>query len=519
MKTNQDFIRLTKDQPIVNIVSALTDFLWEDFVRDARPIVNYLAEKNNIVELSRIGKELFDLLYNGRATTPVINIDEAEAYFRAKQDGLNPSLPKNYKPENAFWVNLFVEICESPAWSLLSRISAGDQFNSGNNAINIINELAKQIKQQSEALTRLAEKGAELSDIRQQFIEEQAKFNQTGSEEALARAEQLRAKGKKIGKEIEGDAQKAFEAIKHSVSPTMDKVQEECEMTNKALQSLAGDQDGVGRHLNDTEEKRKLAKKLRDHKHLKKVIERLGALKAAWTRRKRERTAQSNYSDIVGAKFSDEIVKAFPSEVALAASDKGKALFALKYAQKTLLTKDFEAKTKELDKGPVILYVDISGSMLGKSEIWSKALAIVVAEECLKQNRQIQIHLFDTRIQKSIKLEPRSNKNPQLLDFVASWVTRGGTNFGVVVDHAVNSTNIKDKADILMITDGQADIGAGFIKRLDEFKRSHGVQWVSFCIGEICSSLKRISDGVYTVEPDEDSINSKLFQTALKMDD
>ena len=120
MKTNQDFIRLTKDQPIVNIVSALTDFLWEDFVRDARPIVIYLTEMNNIVELSRIGKELFDLLYNGRATTPVINIDEAEAYFRAKQDGLNPSLPKNYKPENAFWVNLFVEICESPAWSLLS---------------------------------------------------------------------------------------------------------------------------------------------------------------------------------------------------------------------------------------------------------------------------------------------------------------------------------------------------------------------------------------------------------------
>jgi len=72
MKTNTEFLRLVNNEPLVLAVSALSDFLWDDFIRDARPIVKYLEDKYNIKQLSRFGKELFDFLYNGGQVTTVI---------------------------------------------------------------------------------------------------------------------------------------------------------------------------------------------------------------------------------------------------------------------------------------------------------------------------------------------------------------------------------------------------------------------------------------------------------------
>lgn len=517
MNITKEFIRITEEEPIVLSVSALSDFLWEDFVRDTRPIVKYLSDRMNINQLSRLGKELYDFLYNGEIVSPLISLEEAETYFRAKQNGDNPPYPAKYKPENYFWIRLFAEICESPSWPRLLSISTGDQFNSGNNAINILNELSEALQEKLEEVQALAD-SQEIKDLqrtRDEYVKAHAKFTQTGDSEDLANAQKLRAKGKELSKQIEDFMQELFEGVKPEVNNSVDKAKRSAEDMQKALQQLGGDKEGEGSHLKDINQKRELAKKLSKNTTLKKLIKRLGALKQAWSERKRAVAAQANYSDIVGAKFSDEVIKSYPAEIALAATDKGKALFALKYAQKTLLTKDYEAKIKQLDKGSVVMYIDISGSMMGENEVWSKAIAFVVAEECLQQKREIQIHLFDTQVQKSITLSKDRRDNQKLLDFVLTWVTKGGTNFSPVIDHALSKASIKGKTDVLMITDGQAAASAPFIRRLNEFKREFGVQWTSFSIGPICPVLKEFSDTVYSVDVLDDPKSSELFQNAM----
>jgi uncharacterized protein with von Willebrand factor type A (vWA) domain len=513
MKTNTEFLRLVNNDPLVLAVSALSDFLWDDFIRDARPIVKYIEDRYNIRQLSRFGKELFDFLYNGGQVSTVITLDEAEAYFRAKQNGENPSLPKNYKPEYAFWLNLFIQVCEAPSWPRLVALSVGDQFTAGNNAINVLNELSevieKQIEQGSISAQMLAEAGQELQDIREQFMQAKAEGD-------LTKAAELRQKGKELGQQIEQAMQGAAESIQPQVDKAIDRAHQSAKDVKEALNQLAGSEAGKGVALNDLDQKRNLARKLSSNPGLRELVRRLGALRQAWADRKRARKSRSSYSDIVGAKFSDEVIKSFPAEIALAATEQGRALFALKYSQKTLLTKDYEAKIKELDKGPVVLYIDISGSMAGESELWSKAIAYVVAEECLKQNRDTHIHLFDTVIQKSIHLDKNRNDNDRLLNFVLSWTTRGGTSFCSVIDHALNKINYVDKADILMITDGSAEVSDPFIRRLNAFKQENGVQWNSFCIGRQSSVLKQFSDYVHTVDPTDDPGSAELFQDALR---
>ena len=102
------------------------------------------------------------------------------------------------------------------------------------------------------------------------------------------------------------------------------------------------------------------------------------------------------------------------------------------------------------------------------------------------------------------------------MDFICEWVTRGGTNFSVVIDHALTQNRLKDKADVLFITDGQSVVGRGFLDRLDRFKESTGAQWTSFCIGQTCSTLDRMSDYVYTVDINSDPENCELFQSSLR---
>lgn len=513
MKLNAEFLRLVNNDPLVLAVTALSDFLWDDFIRDARPIVKYLENQYNIRQLSRFGKEVFDYLYNGGHVTPLVSFDDIESYFRAKQNGLNPEFPKGYKPESAFWVQLFSQICESPAWPRLVSLSVGDQFTAGNTAVNVLNELSDVVSVQIEQglldSELLADGGKQLQELREEFM----KAKQAGDN---AKAAELRQKGKELGQQLEKAMQAANETIAPQVDKAIDRAHQTAKDLKEAMNQLAGTEAGSGTTLNDIDQKRNLAKKLANNPSLKELVRKLGALRQAWADRKRAHRSRTNYSDIVGAKFSDEITKAFPTEIALAATDQGRALFALKYSQKTLLTKDYEAKIKELDKGPVVMYIDISGSMAGDYELWSKAIAYVVAEECLKQNRATHIHLFDTVIQKSIHLDKSRSDNDKLLNFVLGWTTKGGTSFCSVINHAVSEINLVEKADILMITDGDADVSDPFIRRLTAFKQEHGVQWNTFCLGRQSSVVKRFSDYVHKVDPHDDPNSAELFQDAMR---
>ena len=441
----------------------------------------------------------------------MVSLNDAEEYFRAKQNGENVKHPKNFKPENAFWIGLMQDITSTPAWDFVSPKAEGDQFVSGNNAVLILNQLSEVISEQVDngMLNHLSlgDAGEKLRDLRQQFMQAKA---QGDDKKAAA----IREEGKRLGKQLEKDLAEMREQLKPSINQAVDKAVQEAEDIEDAMNMLAGDQDGTGIRT-DIQAKKDLAEKLRCNKRLIELARRLGAMRRAWNLRKRERAMKDNYSDIVGAKFSDAVVQAFPSELALAATEEGQALFALRYSQKTILCKDYEAKTKEVGSGPVLIYVDVSGSMDGDRETWSKAITCVVAEEALKQKRPVEIVLFENRIHDSIVIKPDSSDKEELLDFVMSWTTHGGTSFCNVIDHVVYTAKIDSKADILMITDGHAELHDNFVRKLNTFKDQKHIDWHSFCIGETSSTLELFSDHIHTVNTDSDAHSADLFQQVL----
>ncbi len=265
----REFIRITHNEPLALVVSPLSDFLWEDFVRDARPMVTYLIDRYHITQLSRFGKELFDYLYNGKAITPVVALNEVDDYFYFTNEGKELPFPEGYKPENAFWLVLMTDIINAPGWPHLVELSVGDQFNAGNNSINILNELSEYISQQiddgSLDIQLLLDGAEELSNLRNNFLDLKEKGN-------LIEAAEVRKKGKQIGKDMEERINEYRHNLQPELSSLIDSVCKKSDDIQKALSSLAGMNPGSGARLDNLEEKKKLASKLHNNKSLRSLI-------------------------------------------------------------------------------------------------------------------------------------------------------------------------------------------------------------------------------------------------------
>ena len=292
----------------------------------------------------------------------------------------------------------------------------------------------------------------------------------------------------------------ALERLQPQTNQIVDQVIKDSDETNEALSTLHGVEAGKGQKLNDLKEKQELANKLKNNKKLRELTKKLGALRRVWTQRKRAKKTSASYESITGATFSNDVTKAFPAELALAGTPQGRALFALKFSQKTILTKDYTAHQNNLGKGPVVMYIDVSGSMSGEPELWSKAIAFVIAEEALKQKRKVWISLFDTRVDQTVELRPGDNNLRTLLDFVGAWTLGGGTSFNAVLSHAVDKGCKDQRADVLMITDGHSDVNENLKRRVKAFKTNTGTQWSTVCINtDVPDVCREFSDDVYSV--------------------
>ncbi len=512
MELQNDFIRLTNAEPLTLTCSALVDFLWDDFVRDARATVNYYASRYNIKQLSRLGKEIFERLFTGDDVTWLVSLEDYETYFRTYQDTGSATLPSGYKPENGLWWSIMTDLTNAASWPDLLERCVGDQFNAGNNAVHILNLLSKVIEvaleQNPELVELLRNAGDKLKDLRDQF----KKAVEKGDAEGAAK---VQAQGKQLVQQLNEAFGKARQTVQPNLDEVVDEVIEESDRINEAMSQLWGSSDGKGKDAGNLQEKKNLAKKLKNNRELRQVATRLGALRRIWAERKRARAVRSDYAAVVGATFSNNVTKVFPSELALAGSEEGRALFALKYSQKTLLTKDYEAHSKHIGKGPIVMYIDVSGSMSGEREIWSKALALVIAEEAMKENRELQINLFDVSVKNTICIKPGEN-NAQLLDFVAGWTLGGGTMFTPILLHAATNTQLKDKADVLMITDGRSYVSDAAVRQVKDAKDNTGAQWFTLCIDsdafDVCSLF---SDEVYNIDISDQNKTLDIIQRCV----
>jgi uncharacterized protein with von Willebrand factor type A (vWA) domain len=173
-------------------------------------------------------------------------------------------------------------------------------------------------------------------------------------------------------------------------------------------------------------------------------------------------------AELVGICESDDLSSLLPSEIALLAEKPLETAFFKKFAEKKLMTFEFEAKIlakkeetirqkqsrpKKKEKGPVILCIDTSGSMHGEPETVAKAVAFAILRVALRDKRHCYLISFSTAIN-TLKLDELRESLEKIIDFLGMSFY-GGTDPEPALKEALTQIKKEEYADsdILLISD------------------------------------------------------------------
>lgn len=174
--------------------------------------------------------------------------------------------------------------------------------------------------------------------------------------------------------------------------------------------------------------------------------------------------------EINGLRFSNDIASVLPSELAMMRNTAAKKLFQLKFAQKQLLSFDYQrdeeilktktvqeevSREKEEPKGPIIICVDTSGSMHGTPENIAKTVTFALAKIAMEQERNCYLISFSTGIETLDLSGAQGGASLKKLVHFLRMSFNGGTDAAPALTHSVkmlHEDNYKN-ADVLMISD------------------------------------------------------------------
>lgn len=126
-------------------------------------------------------------------------------------------------------------------------------------------------------------------------------------------------------------------------------------------------------------------------------------------------------------------------------------------------------------KGPMVVCVDVSSSMEGQKELWSKAVSLTLMDIARRQRRLFRAVMFSSsNVVKVLDLNRERRYQPEMSKVMelAEFFPGGGTDFEAPIDAAMDLIEEKKlkRADIVIITDGECQVSPQWLAHLKERK-------------------------------------------------
>jgi uncharacterized protein with von Willebrand factor type A (vWA) domain len=223
-----------------------------------------------------------------------------------------------------------------------------------------------------------------------------------------------------------------------------------------------------------------LQNKIANEKEILMLIKKLGRSKKENEENKIHRKySLETANEVMGIKNGKDLNSLLPSELSLLHNPILKKYFYVKYNENRLLNYDlrgFEIKnTKEsLEKGdgPIIMCIDNSSSMKGRSELVAKSVVLHILREIFKSGRKAYLISFSSKGDiKELELNGDEKNILHAVNFMKKEFF-GGTDFVGPIEKSLNliESNKFIEADILFITDGLGNIPKKLESQLIEKK-------------------------------------------------
>ena len=282
------------------------------------------------------------------------------------------------------------------------------------------------------------------------------------------------------------------------------------ESVGRGLGASASEQSGV--------DKLDLGDKLLSNQKLQRLAALVGAFRPAARAFRREKF-EKRPAEVHAVERGNALSRLLPSEAVALRHGALRRDFLRRYVEADLLQYAIEAQAPA-QKGPLVVAVDGSGSMAGDRELWAKAVALTLLEIARRTRRYFRAVVFSHRPEDlrafDLLAAPRAGLRappPPVADLIAfaDYFPQGGTDFQAPLDAAVELIEQHPKlrrADIVLITDGQAHVADAWRATFDEARARLGFQLygvavdpgkerdapVSEVLTSLCDRVTRISE-------------------------
>ena len=224
-----------------------------------------------------------------------------------------------------------------------------------------------------------------------------------------------------------------------------------------------------------------LSERLASNRLLLALSRLLGAFRAEARAARRDRTPRAR-SEIYGLTRGDTIGRLLPHELSAMRHPVWRRDFRRRLFERQLMCYRTRGEERQ-GRGPVVICLDVSGSMVGAKALWAKAVALTIADRARCQRRAVSVLTFSSG-QRGLRhhqlvdsASPRAGRKlfgrEALLSFAEQQVG-GGTDFQPPLDRArqiIEEERRFERGDIVVITDGQASLPAPWVEDFAEFRR------------------------------------------------
>lgn len=275
------------------------------------------------------------------------------------------------------------------------------------------------------------------------------------------------------------DAVRQRVTIKAACTKAMDDVED-----MRAAMNLLGwstDGTGSGKAANH-EDKAKLARFIKKHPLIVELARRVGRMQRLF-RRSKKQIVRHTKTQIARIGTGADLARTLPSELARLKHPTTRLDFMRRYVERSTLVYELEG-VEELGRGPLVVCLDVSGSMSGRPDLWAKALALTLVRHALDGNRPAAIITFDSYVRHQFFARPGAEMNQDQLAQLIDDLPGGGTAYQPPLDQAVDFIDGDErewrKADVVLITDGICGVDDRWLERWTKWRAEKTVR--AFCL-------------------------------------
>jgi uncharacterized protein with von Willebrand factor type A (vWA) domain len=326
----------------------------------------------------------------------------------------------------------------------------------------------------------------ELAGEEERLERERAAARELEPSHALARQLEARvAKSEGRERELRSEVQRSLEELpphlEAELAAAATRLAEKMPQLDEDAEGFARSM-GAG-NIRSAGERLRLAEKLEKSAKLRQLARLAGALRAearAARRRRRERAASEVYR--VGR--GSDLGRLLPSELCALRHPLRRRDFLRRLHEDEIAQYDLRGDDRH-GRGPMVVCLDGSGSMSGPRELWAKAVALALLDIARRQGRRTRALVFSGPEVEPVAFDltrkaKHTGRRPVDLEAVvalAECFPGGGTDFEKPLRAslaAIREGSLKG-ADIVFITDGEANLSDTFVEELRREKRRRDI--------------------------------------------